>query len=191
MCTRLIGLAMLLTIPTMSEAQRTNRGRELFGDWNQPDTAMGRPAPSIKKSDIEKFSGVLIVVDKKKDLKLSDDVTNKLKDLGKQEEAYNQPLYQKADSLRLAIRRRAGEDGEKEQVRMTLARQELLEVIRQIRSNYDSTFQVGLPLLDETQKAAATQLVEKQRDEAEDDLRSKLGGRGGGGVRPAGRARRP
>jgi len=181
MFSRPVALAALLLIPTFADAQKTNRGTKILSDWNKPDTNMGRAAPSYKKSDVEKFSAVLIVVDKKKDLKLTDDQVAKFKDLGKAEEAYNEPFYVKMDSARLAIRRRPGEDADQEKARMTLARQEMMNVIRRIRSNYDSVFQQGMPLLDETQKKTASEIVEKERADAEDDLRSKLGGGGGGG----------
>ncbi|MEX2154662.1 MAG: hypothetical protein WD825_15070 [Gemmatimonadaceae bacterium] len=179
MFSRSVAVAALLLLPMTADAQRTNRGRDLYGDWNKPDTAMGRPAPKIAKADLEKFSAVKLIADKKKDLKLSDDQLKQFKDLGKQEDALNDGLYKQVDSLRLAMRRRAGEDGDQERARTTLARQELLTVIRQIRANYDSTFQAGMPFLDEAQKQTATQLVEKEREEAEEDLRSKLGGGGG------------
>lgn len=179
MLSRPIALAALLLLPMIAEAQRTNRGKKLMGDWEKPDTAMGRPAPKLAKADIEKFSAVLLIADRKKDLKLSDDQLKQFKDLGKQEETANQHLYKLVDSLRLSLRRRAGEDGDQERARATLAGQELLSVIRVIRTNYDSTFQVGLPLLDETQRKTATAMVEKERADAEEDLRSKFGGRGG------------
>lgn len=95
----------------------------------------------------------------------------------------NEALFKQVDSLKLAMKRRDGEDGDQERARTTLARQELMTVIRQIRANYDSTFQASLPLLDETQKQTATQLVEKKREEADGDLRSKIGG---GGARQSG-----
>jgi hypothetical protein len=188
MFTRELAVIALLLIPTIADAQRTNRGKELFGDWNKPDTAMGRPVPKIAKTDLERFSAVKLIADKKKNLKLSDDQLKQFKDLGKQEDATNDPLYRRVDSLRLSMRRRAGVDGDQERARTTLARQELMSVIQQIRANYDSTFQAGMPLLDETQKQTATQLVEKEREEAEAALRSKLGG---GGARQSGSGGRP
>ena len=184
MLIRPLAVAAILLVPTLAEAQRTNRGSKLYGDWNKTDTAMGRAAPSYKKADVEKFSSVLLLVDKKKDLKLTDEQVAKFKDLGKAEDASNAQLYAKMDSVRLAIRRRPGEDGDSERARMSLARQDLFAVIQQIRSNYDSTYKAQcLPILDETQRKTAEGLILKQQGEAEEDLRSKLGG-GGGGRRP-------
>jgi hypothetical protein len=86
------------------------------------------------------------------------------------------------DSLRLSLRRRPGEDGDKERIRMSLAQQDLIAVIEQIRSNYDSTYKAsGLSLLSDAQRTSAEPLLEKGRDDAEDNLRSKLGGGRRGG----------
>jgi hypothetical protein len=165
----------LLLIPTIVEAQRTNRGK-VPSDWDRADTAMGRPVPAIKQNEIEKLSAVHIMVGKKKDLKLNDEQLAKLKELGKAEESQNVALYQRIDSLRLAMRRRAGEDGDQERARSTVARQDMLAVLRQIRQNYDSTFKMCTPILSEEQMKLASTIVEEERQEADDDLRSKIGG---------------
>jgi hypothetical protein len=187
---RASAIAALLLIPTLAQAQRTNRGNDLYGDWNKADPKMGRPAPTYKQSDVEKFSAVLLLVDKKKDLKLTDDQMAKLKDLGKAEEAVNKVLYGKMDSTRLALRQKPGEDSDQERARMTLARQEFMAVIQQIRSSYDSTYKTSCaPILDEGQRKTAEELIQKASQEAEEELRSKIGGGtrgagGGGGRRP-------
>ena len=178
---RASAVAALLLIPTLAEAQRTNRGK-VPADWDRTDTAMGRPVPAIKQNEIEKMSAVHILVDKKKDLKLNDEQLTKLKELGKAEETQNLALYERIDSLRLAMRRRAGEDGDQERARATVARQDMLAVLRQIRSNYDSTFKMCTPILTEEQMKLATSMVEEEREEADADLRQKIGG---GRARPS------
>lgn len=185
---RATAIAALLLIPTLAQAQRTNRGNDLYGDWNKADPKMGRPAPSYKQSDVEKFSSVLLLVDKKKDLKLTDEQMGKLTEVSKAEEEANKALYVKMDSTRLALRMKPGADPDQEQARMTIARQEFMAVIQQIRSSYDSTYKNAcLPLLDETQRKTAEGLIQKAQEEASEDLRKIGGGRGGGG----GSGRRP
>src|SRR5688500_474923 len=98
MFNRPLVVAAILLVPTLAEAQRTNRGSKLYGAWNKTEPAMGRAAPSYKKADVEKFSPVLLLVDKKKDLKLTDEQVAKFKDLGKAEDASNAQLYAKMDS---------------------------------------------------------------------------------------------
>ena len=181
-------IAALLLLPTLAQAQRTNRGNDLYGDWNKTDPKMGRPAPSYKQSDVEKFSSVLVLVDKKKDLKLTADVVGKLMEVAKAEEAANQSLYGKMDSTRLALRLKPGADPDQEQARMTIARQEFMAVIQQIRASYDSTYKNScLPLLDETQKKTAEGLIAKAQEDAAEELRKIGGGRGGAPGGGAGR----
>jgi hypothetical protein len=184
MLTRKATFLALLLIPSVAVAQGRKMRGEKEADWDKIDKSV-QSGPRVSKGDVENFSAIKVIVDKKKDLKLSDDQLKQLKDLDKQEEGANDALYKKIDSLKLAMRKRAGEDEDQERARTSLARQELLTVIRDIRSNYDSTFQVAMPLLDENQKKAATQIVEKERADAEDDLRSKIGG-GSGGARQSG-----
>jgi len=181
MFTRELAIIALLLIPTFADAQRRTRG-ERRANFDQIESNF-QSAPRITKSDLESFSAIKLIVDKRKDLKLSDDQLKQFKDLHQKEAGTNEGLYKQVDSLRMAMRKRAGADEDQERARTTLARQELLSVIRQIRANYDSTFQAGMPLLDETQKQTATQLVEKEHEEAEEDLRSKLSG---GGARQSG-----
>lgn len=176
MYSRPIAIAVLLLLPTIADAQSRVRG-ERRENWDEIDREVEK-VPTVKQSDLEQFSAVKLIMDKRKDLKISDDQLKLIKDLGQKEEATNESLYKQVDSLRMAMRKRAGEDTLLERARTTLARQELMTVVRQIRSNYDSTFSSCLPLLDESQRKAATELVEKEREDAEEDLRKKLGGRG-------------
>jgi hypothetical protein len=183
-----LAVLALLLVPTFAEAQRRSKTRgDKEANWDEIQKVSAPPI-KLSKNDLENFSAVRVIVDKRKDLKLSDDQVKQFKDLGKQEEGVNEVLFVRVDSLKMAMRPRAGEDSLQERARTSLARQELMTVVNQIRTNYDSTFQVALPLLDETQKKTACELVEKERESAEEDLRSKLGSRGGGG---GGRRSRP
>lgn len=184
MLSRRVAVIALFLIPSVAVAQGRKTRGEKEADWDKIDKSV-QAGPKVDKGDIENFSAIKVIVDKKKDLKLSDDQLKKFKDLDKQEEGVNDGLYKKVDSLRMAMRHRAGEDADQEKARTTLARQELLSVIREIRSSYDSTFQAAMPLLDVNQQKTATEIVEKEREGAEEDLRSKLGG-GGGGTRQSG-----
>jgi hypothetical protein len=178
MLSRKVAIVALFLIPSVAVAQGRKVRGDKEADWNKIDKEV-QAGPKVDKGDIENFSAIKVIVDKKKDLKLSDDQVKKFKDLDKQEEGVNDELFKRVDSLRMAMRHRAGEDADQEKARTSLARQELLTVIRQIRSSYDSTFQAALPLLDENQQKFATQIVEKERADAEEDLRSKIGGGGG------------
>jgi len=184
MLSQKVAVVALLLIPTFVEAQRKSKVRgDAEADWSKIDKSV-QTNIKLGKGDVEKFSAIKLMVDKKKDLKLTDAQLKQLKDLDVKEECLNESRFKQVDSLKLAMRLRPGEDPDQESARTSLARQELMSVIRSIRSSYDSTYQEGLPLLDETQKKSVTELVEKERNEAEEDLRSKLGGRGGGKGKP-------
>jgi hypothetical protein len=189
MLTRSVALITLVLIPTFADAQRRVRG-ERRADWDAVESN-SQSLPKINKGDLEGFSAIKLIVDKKKDLKLTDDQLSKLKDLDKKEEAQLEGLFKQLDSLRNATRVRPGEDPDQEKARTSLARQDLMDIVRNIRANYDSTFQWALPLLDDGQKKTATELVEKERAEVEEDVRGKLGGggRSSGGAQPTTRRR--
>jgi hypothetical protein len=57
-------------------------------------------------------------------------------------------------------------------------RRKFAEMVAGIRAQYDMAFNEALPVLEESQQKTATELVQKQRAEAEDMLRDKLGGPG-------------
>jgi hypothetical protein len=173
-----VALIALLVVPTLTQAQRKMRG-EKEANWNQIDKSV-QANIKISRGDLEKLSGIKIAVDKKKDLKLSNDQLAKLQDLDKQEETAMESHFKLVDSLKLAARWRQGEDSLQERARTTLARQELMSAVRQIQSSYDSTFQFALPVLDETQRKAVAEHVQKQREDAQADIQKALGGRGRG-----------
>ena len=176
---RKLAVLALLLLPVAADAQRRTRG-DKTANWDEIEKSTPG-APRFSTKDVEELSAIRIVVDKRKDLKLSDDQAKQLRDLSRQEEEVLKPRMAILDSLRLAMRVRPGEDADLERARTTLARQEVLRVIDEIRAGYDSTFKAGgFPLLDVNQQKSAQELVQRERDEREQDLRGKLGGGGRG-----------
>ena len=191
---RKLAVLAILLLPATADAQRRTRG-EKTANWDEIEKSSAA-APRFSTKDVEEFSALRIVVEKRKDLKLNDDQAKQLRDLTKQEEEALKPRLTVLDSLRLAMRVRPGEDPDLERARTTLARQEVLRVIDEIRTGYDSTFKVGLPLLDEGQQKSAQDLVQRERQDREQDLRDKIGGGGrgpglGNGAGGGGGRRRP
>ena len=168
----------LLLVPAVADGQRRTRG-EKTANWDEIEK-VSSATPRFSTKDVEELSGLRIVMEKRKDLKLSDDQARQLREITKQEEAALNPRLTILDSLRLAMRVRPGEDPDLERARTTLARQEALRVIEEIRSGYDSTFKEGMPLLDEGQQKSAQELVQRERADREQELREKLGGGGRG-----------
>jgi hypothetical protein len=191
---RKLAVLVLLLIPAAADAQRRSRG-EKTANWDEIEKSTPG-APRFSTKDVEELSAFRIVVDKRKDLKLSDDQAKQLRNLTRQEEEALKPRMIILDSLRLAMRVRPGEDADLERARTTIARQEVLRVIGEIRAGYDSTFKTaGIPLMDVAQQTSAQELVERVRNEREGELRDKLGGGGRGpgigGATGGGGRRRP
>ena len=72
---------------------------------------------------------------------------------------------------------------------MMTARRGIGAVVGTIRGNYESSAKDAMAILDESQQKTATDLLTKQKEEAEDMIREKLGGRAS--RRPAASTDRP
>ena len=185
---KLIILALAL-IPAMASAQRGGGGGGSAGgsrirgdkeaDWNSI-TNGDKGSVKLSKGDVEDMSPVKLLIDKRKDLKLQDDQTNKLKDLEKALKEKNAALFTAFDSLRRAAQPPMHDPSDEERGRMMEARRMLGAVVQTIRENYDASAKDALVVLDDTQKAAANELLDKQRKETQETLRAKLGGGGRG-----------
>jgi len=179
MTRRLLALAVLLLVPTSTEAQRRGGGgfgRDEGANYSGPGlTASGL---QLSNGDVENISPIKLIIDKRKDLKLSDDKVKQLKDLESKMKEKVQPSFKTLDSLRREMR--GSGRGEEDRAKMMNARGQVMTVVTEIRTTYDATLKDALPLLDEAQQKAVGDLVDKQRAEAEEMLKEKLsGGRGG------------
>ena len=177
-----VALLSLVLVPAVALAQRGGSGgvRAPRGvpdaDWNSVTNA--NKGVKLSKGDLENTSPIKLLIDKKKDLKLSDDQVNKLKELeGKVKEA-NEPSFKALDSLKRLAQPplHSGEPKDDERDRMMSARRGLTAVVGTIRGNYESSATDAMAILDETQRKAATDLLMKQKEEADDMIRDKLGG---------------
>jgi hypothetical protein len=172
---RKLAVLALLLLPATADAQRRTRG-EKTANWDEIEKST-TAAPRFSSKDVEELSAFRIVVDKRKELKLSDDQAKQLRDLTRMEEEALKPRMDMLDSLRLAMRVRPGENPDLERARTTLARQEVVRVIDEIRAGYDSTFKAGgMPLMDAGQQKSAQEIVDRLRNERVEKLRDKLGG---------------
>ena len=172
-----VALIALFLVPTLAQAQRRMRG-ETEANWNQIDKSV-QANVRISKGDLEKLSATKTLIEKKKDIKLTAEQLAKIEELTKQEAMVMEPHFKLVDSLKLAARWRQGQDSTQERARTSLARQELVNAVRVIRSTYDSTFQFALPVLDEAQQKAVAEYVQKEREDADEGIQKALGGRGG------------
>ena len=186
---RFAGL-ILIVVPTLVSAQRGGGGGgggstrgEAKANWNQIGKD-GGAGLKLSNGDLEDISPIKLLIDKRKDLKLSDAQLKQFKDLETAQNAKNETYFKALDSLRKDMKMSAKPTDE-ERARMMSARGSVMEVVGSIRMNYDATATSATALLDDTQKKTATDILDKQTKEAADMLREKLGGPGGrGGERP-------
>ena len=188
-------LIALCLVPAVAGAQMGRSGvgsRTGESDARRARTDIDRenlPPLRLRVSDVQDYNPAHVLGDEKKALKLTDDQQAKLKDLRKAIDQSNKELSDRFDSIRVAIRPTPNPSDE-DRVRETIGREELTRVVQAIRANYVAAEPQALALLDDTQKAAAQEILAKQAKEFDKTLSEKLGGRGfggRGGGRPGGR----
>ncbi len=189
-------LAASLLVPSFVSAQITavpKRGAGKEADWNAVAGKSAPTGPTISAKDFEKASPFRLLVDKKKDLKLTDAQIVAAKEADVKLLAANAERFTLLDSLKKDAKpRTSGSPAPEDEVRMVIARESLNGVVRDIRVSFDAAAKEGLPGLDESQQKTAQELMQKYSEEMQDMLREKLGARGGGGgAPPSGRSGRP
>src|SRR5512146_2060719 len=157
-------LVSLILIPTVAFAQRGGSGGsggsrvrgDPKADWQ---SVLGSNSGGIKLSnrDVENISPVKLLIEKLKDK--------------------NQDSFKALDSLRRMGQAPAHEPNDDERARMSMARRLVMATVGTIRENYDAALKEALPILDEPQQKTASELLEKQKSEADEMLREQLGGR--------------
>lgn len=171
-------LVALVLIPTIASAQRgggTTKGTR--GDPKADFDAIAGKKGGVQLSnrDVEEMSPIKLLIDKRKDLKLSDDQVKGLKDIESKLKEKNDPSFHALDSLRRAAQPPLHDPSDDDKSRMMNAQRGAGAVVATIRGNYDAALNDALPTLDETQRNNAKELLEKQRNEAQDAVREKLG----------------
>jgi len=123
---RPLAIVALLLVPAISFAQRGGRTQ---ADRKTPlfDKEEAPKGPTLRVRDIEDQSPLKLLIDKRKDLKLTDDQLKQIKDLEGKLKEQNQPLFKALDSLRRDMRISA-KPSEEERAKM-------IEVLRMRRAN--------------------------------------------------------
>lgn len=171
-------LAALALLPAVAFAQRGMGARDQRDvNWNKVTTTKAPPALTTK--DIESMDPVRLLLDKRKDLKLTDAQVTAMQAAHEQASAKNAPLLARLDTLSKAMRPSTSVQGAEDEARMVLARDAAGQVLTELRGNHEATLTELFPSLEEPQQATARKLLDKQRAETEKVLREKMGGRGG------------
>lgn len=185
---RLLCLA-IIALPLTASAQRGGGGASAGsiverGDKRANYGAMGAGGGTITIStkDVESLSPVKYLLDKKKNLALTDDQLKKLKDMDAALKTQNDTLFHQIDSLRKEMKMNPNAaNPQVEQMRVRGARSAMVEVIKAIRANYDKVEPDALAVLAEAQQKTGSELLDKHQEEAEKMLQEKLGGGKRGG----------
>jgi len=182
-------LALAVLSARTATAQRGGGGgsaRGMGGDEDRfgksKEVAAGSMiAVKLNVGDVEDMSPMRLLIDKRKDLKLTDDQLKQVKEMDAKLKETNKPHLKAFDSLRVAMRPRTGPgvDQDVERARAMMTRDELGGVLKAIRGNYDASLKEALLLLDATQAPKADELLKKQAAESEKTIRENLGGGGG------------
>jgi hypothetical protein len=166
-------LAALVILPLgTTAAQRTRTGATSHQDakYGDDDIAKG---PSIRGRDLEDLSPIKLFIDKKKDLKLSDAQVDELRKANDALRQKNQPFYRAIDSLAREMKPPMNPSGEAE-ARIRDARHGLDDTIQSIRGSYDAAANDAMGSFDADQKAKATELLTKLKEDSDKRIRDKM-----------------
>lgn len=177
----------LLTVPAIASSQSGKFGGGKGGaDANWDAIKGGSAGVDLSAKDVENISPIKLIVDKRKDLKLSDEQLNKVKAIDEALKGKNEPLFKALDSLRKASKAPPMNPNsskevqqaqqEEDRARLTAAKREMSGTVKDIRDNYELSLKEVLALLDEAQQKTANEMVDKQRQDAQKMLSEKLGG---------------
>ncbi|WP_337169410.1 hypothetical protein [Gemmatimonas aurantiaca] len=176
---------VLVALPAVASAQRGGGGRGMGSkdaDWKAVagDSPKG---PSISGKDFVEASPLAMLLDKKKQLKLTDAQVTGIKAADEKLQAANKERYLLVDSLKKQMRPSVAPSAEDE-ARLAVARESMQGVVRDIRASHDADTKEVVATLDADQQKTATELLEKHQEKVQKMLQDKLGTRPGGGGGP-------
>jgi hypothetical protein len=178
-------LVTFVLVPSIAVAQRSGRTQadkktDLF-DKKDDVTPKG---PTLRVRDVEDQSPFKLLIDKRKDLKLTDAQLSQFKSAEDKLKEKNEPLMKAVDSLVHEMRFAAASQSDQARERGRNGRQGLMETLRSVNENYDASAKEALATLDAEQQAKANEMLEKQRREGEKTIRERMSSGSGGGERP-------
>lgn len=171
----LLILAMLVAVPSVATSQRTRSQADKRTELFDKDSS-SRQAPALRVRDVEDQSPIKLLIDKRKDLKLTDAQLSQLKDTEGKLKDKNAPLLKAVDSLVRDLRSATASQSDEARSRARTARMALMTTLGDIRANYDASAKDAVAALDPDQQSKATELLEKQRQETEKLFQERLGG---------------
>lgn len=185
-----IGAGLLLAILAQSAAGQKSKMGTTSPDWDKVGKSSSPAGPQmLSKKDMEEMSPIKRLMEKKKDLKLTDAQVTKLKEMETAGNGRDASLYEAMDSLRKEMRPSGGGGGggDDQRVKMFSAREAFTKAVTDLRAHYASDGTASLEVLDESQRPAAKDLLEKQAKDSDKVVEEKMragrpGGRPNGGA---------
>jgi hypothetical protein len=179
-------MALLLTIPAMSQAQRGGGGGgggTGYGKGMDTQGAKGADklikdmadSPSMSK-DLQKVNPIELLLDKKKDLQLSDAEQKELKTLASAVKDATKPYFKTLDSVQRE--QKLGQKGEGLTTgQMMILRRESRDAQDSVLVNYKRAADEALTKLTEEHRQPATDLLKQAMEEQMEARRNSRGGR--------------
>jgi hypothetical protein len=147
-------------------------------DWNAVTSDVPK-GPTISGKDFVEASPLGMLLDKKKDLKLTDAQMAAIKSADEKLQAANKDRYALVDSLKKQMKPSVAPSAEDE-TRVVLARDAMQGVVRDIHMSEDAETKAVVQTLDAEQQKTAAELLAKHAEKTQKMLRDKLGGGMGG-----------
>jgi hypothetical protein len=175
---------VIALVPATLIAQRGGGGRggSRMGGGDEGSRGGGQSLLRLSNGDVEEMSPIKRLIDKRKDLKLSDAQVKQFKDLETEMKQRNEHMFKQLDSLRKDMTP-GGTRAEGGFEKIANDRDAVTELVGNIRLSYNETLKRATELLDDTQKQKSAELVQQLNDEADKTLQDKLGGRDAEGGR--------
>ena len=184
MIRRALLIACAFAIPSMAAAQRgggARSGATAKSDLFDRSDAAG---PTLRVRDIEDASSIKLLIDKRKDLKLTDAQVSALKDAEGKTKEKNAPTFKIVDSLVHELKVIAANKNatEADKSRAGMMQTGLRNAVAEALGNYDAASKEVMAGFDPDQTTKANEMLAGQRADFERQLRQRMGGGGGGGI---------
>jgi hypothetical protein len=165
----------LLVLPAVSFGQRGG-GTRSQADKHTPmmDDKGASKGPTLRVRDVEDMSPIRRLIDKHKDLKLSDAQVDRLKESEMKLKQRDEPLLKTVDSLVHEIKVASSSDNAEAKSRAREAMIALRGALLQIQENYDAAATEATSSFDPEQQAKSKEILAKLKEDNDNMLKDRL-----------------
>ncbi len=172
-------LALLMIMPGVALAQRGSRSRS--GATSRTDMFPGEQAQhratAVTSSKLQDLDPLSILIDKHKDMQLSDSQETALKSMNDQLRTAQKPAFHALDSLNQQLANFGSNPSSDDQARMRTTSMFVRMVAGNIRQEYDSVEQQARGLLNAQQKKKANDVLKDSQKQLDQLAGRRRGGR--------------